>query len=653
MALGTPVAAAVAYSAAGGTSVAPAYPAGLSAGDGILLILGMKPSTANSGSVTTPSGWTLIDSLTGAGGYGTTLGADTGNTNLYIFAKDTVTGAETGSLSVTVANNNVCWAFMVRVPVGSGVLEYGAADGSRTTAPTLNTPFAVALTDSGTDPTAFAAGDLAIWAMCIPTDVTTPSQFSAPSVSATGATFGTAVEFNEPDSQTGNDIGGYSAYASVTAGSSTAAPSVTVTATGTVTNVRGPVVLVRVREVVPPAQGLTPSLYANTNSFFTQTVTASNTLAATAFANSNTFHAPTVQAGAVNLSPSLLVNPAAFYSADITQTGGVQSLTASLFVNSNTVYSAAASSSYGLVAARFDNTSAFSAATVSTSYTLAPASVANGNAFYGAAVGSTVALAASLYENASAFYGATIQQGTSLRPERVDNANGFYGPAVGRLVSPALFENQAVLYGPAITSSQDIEPARFDNAGAFYSVTVQATYALAFGDYVASGYADAGYFGLAVQSGGTVYAPGVEYDQALAPATLVNVAQFYPAHAGAGVTDLSPATVVNAEQFFAVTVDQALPRQHLIVELFANDNGFAEPQASTSNVLVASVVANVSTFPAARVRGRPFQTARHSSGSLIQRPVSMNEYSRPATVATKRPARLSATRPANVSRGAR
>ena len=71
---------------------------------------------------------------------------------------------------------------------------------------------------------------------------------SAQSITATGATFATATELNEPDSTTGNDIGGYSAYAHVDSGSSTTAPSVTTTVGGVLTNIRGPVVLVRIRE---------------------------------------------------------------------------------------------------------------------------------------------------------------------------------------------------------------------------------------------------------------------------------------------------------------------------------------------------------------------------------------------------------------------
>lgn len=250
MALGTPVAGAAAYSASGGTTVAPAYPSGILATDAVLLFVGQKPSTANGGTVTTPSGWTLREEITGAGGYGTTLGADTGNTNLRIYSWNTPVAGQTGNLTVTLGVNNISWAFIVRVPTGGGTLSYGSADGQRTTTPT--SPMSIALTN-GASATNFEAGDIALWAMCIPTDVTTPSQFSSQSITATGATFATAVEMNEPDSQTGNDIGGYSAYATVSSGSSSTAPTVAVTLAGTLTNVRGGVGLVRIREA-----GLSP-----------------------------------------------------------------------------------------------------------------------------------------------------------------------------------------------------------------------------------------------------------------------------------------------------------------------------------------------------------------------------------------------------------
>ena len=468
MALGTPTAAAVAYSASGGTSVAPAYPTGLAAGDVIVMFVGQKPSTANGGTVTTPTGWTLQDSLTGAGGYGTTLGADTGNTNLFVYTKDTVTGSETGNLSVTLGTNNVTWAFMVRVPTGTGTISYGTADGQRTTTPT--SPMSIALTN-GASATNFQAGDLALWAMCIPTDVTTPSQFSAESITATGATFGTAVEFNEPDSTTGNDIGGYSAYASVSSGSSTTAPTVTTNITGTLTNVRGPVVLLRVRETPPPTQGLTQSArFDNTNTFYSPTATQfapSQSLTPARYDNTNTIYSATVTPGAVNLAPSRYDNANAFYTPTVGQTGGAQTLNPSLYANASTFYSASVTATRELTPSRYDNT----------------------NTFYSASVSATKTLSPSRYDNSSTFYSATIsQQGGS------------------EILQPSFYNNQNTFYSPTITATA-------------YSIT--------FPDYVASGYVDANYVGLAVQNAAVFYSPALLYDQALSASTVASTTSFF------------------------------------------------------------------------------------------------------------------------------
>lgn len=283
MALGTPVAAAAAYSAQAGTTVTPAYPSGILATDVVLLFVGQKPSTANGGTVTTPTGWTLRDSLTAAGGYGTTLGVDTGNTNLFVYSWDTPVAGQTGTRSVTIGTNNITWAFMVRIPKGSEAARFGSADGQRTTAPTTGVSFSVSLTNGATA-TNFQAGDVAIWAMCVPTDNTTPAGFSAQTITATGATFGTVSELNEPDSPTGNDIGGYSAWASVTSGSSTAAPSVAVTPSGTQTNVnniRGPIVLLRVREL--------PAINAEVGSFTYTGQTITDTVARNINAEAGSF----------------------------------------------------------------------------------------------------------------------------------------------------------------------------------------------------------------------------------------------------------------------------------------------------------------------------------------------------------------------------
>jgi hypothetical protein len=240
MALGTPVLGTIAYSATNGTSVSPAYPAGIGAGDVLVLVIGQKPNAANGGTVATPAGWTLREERLAAGGYGTSLTADIGNTNLRFYTKNSVTGSESGTLAVTMATSGICWAVLVLVPADGGAISYGATDGEKTTAGNVSIAGAA---DPG-----FIGGDVALWALCIPTDVSTPSQFSAHAITASGATFGTASELGEPDTATNNDLGGMIAWAPVTAGTSSGAPTFTATAGGTNTNVRGPGVILRIRE---------------------------------------------------------------------------------------------------------------------------------------------------------------------------------------------------------------------------------------------------------------------------------------------------------------------------------------------------------------------------------------------------------------------
>lgn len=250
MALGTPVAGTVSYAT---FSPSVSWPSGITATDTVLLIIGQKPFAANGGTISSISDnygtnlWTLRGSLTAAGGYGATLGTDTGNTNLRIYSWNNVQASPTGSVFVNASDNDVAWTFMVRVPTSGGAISYGSATGSQSSTPSSS--LSVTLTD-GSPTTAFQTGDLALWAMCIPTDVTTPAQFTSQTITSSGATFATATEINEPDSSSGRDIGGFSAYTTVSSGSSSAAPTITATVAGTLTNVRGPVVVVRLRETL-------------------------------------------------------------------------------------------------------------------------------------------------------------------------------------------------------------------------------------------------------------------------------------------------------------------------------------------------------------------------------------------------------------------
>ncbi len=232
---------ALAYSALNGTSVSVPYPASNGAGDKLVLFVAQKPSTANSGSVTTPAGWTLVTSISAAGGFGITLSADTGNTNLYVFERIVPAGGLSGSLSVSLTTNNVAWAYMEWLTTDSRGWQNSA--GSTGSDSLGSVSFNCQFTDPGV-----SAGDFALVALCIPTDVTTPNQFSSQTLSQTGVTFGTFSENSEPDSSVGNDIGGWTGYAPVLSGTGSGNILFEVIATGTTGNTRGPAVFVRVRD---------------------------------------------------------------------------------------------------------------------------------------------------------------------------------------------------------------------------------------------------------------------------------------------------------------------------------------------------------------------------------------------------------------------
>lgn len=288
---------AIAYSASGGTSVTPAHPASPSAGDMLLLFVGQKPSSANSGTCDTPSGWTAVTSIVGAGGYGSTLGADTGNTNLFVFSK-VATGSESGNLSVTVGTNNVCWAQILRYSCPGDLWDVAATTGSDTSAGSVSVTFA---SDPGVQ-----AFDYGVVALCIPTDVSTPTQFSSEAYSQTGVTWSTVGEISEPDSNVGNDIGGVLASGIALTGPSSAAPVFTATAGGTTTNVRGPAVFVRLRALSLGGTGsgaLSPAAASGTGNVGSSGNSGSGTAAFAAVTGAGTGGASVSASGAAALAP--------------------------------------------------------------------------------------------------------------------------------------------------------------------------------------------------------------------------------------------------------------------------------------------------------------------------------------------------------------
>lgn len=176
-------------------------------------------------------------------------------------------------------------------------------------------------------------------------------------------------------------------------------------------------------------QSLTPSLFTNSQTFYSPTVSSTYGLTPSLFTNSQTFYAPTALAISP-LAPSLFTNSQTFYSATVTP--GSVDLSPSLFTNGQTFYSATVGSTYGLTPDLFTNSQTFPAATV------APGAVD---------------LAPSLFTNSQTFYQPTVAGGDVS-------------------VEPPLFTNGQTFYSPNVSATVDLQPGLFTNAQVFYPATV-------------------------------------------------------------------------------------------------------------------------------------------------------------------------------------
>jgi hypothetical protein len=225
---------AVAYGA--GTINVP-YPSSPVAGRALLLMVATKPGAT--ATINRPSGWTRRLASDAKGTFGTN-GSDAGPTRIAVFER-IADGTETGNVTVSITGGNSSWARIIELESSTGSFDIDMAVGEDTSSGTgfsaaCHIPFGWV-----------KAGDMLIGVAAKPTD---SGSWSNQNFSAAGITVGARTEMGEYATNTGNDIGGVSWYAQVTAGESTAD---TITATATTSNsTYGPAAIIRVRDTEPP-----------------------------------------------------------------------------------------------------------------------------------------------------------------------------------------------------------------------------------------------------------------------------------------------------------------------------------------------------------------------------------------------------------------
>jgi hypothetical protein len=299
---------AVAFSAANGASVSPAFPAGILEGDFCIMVCGQKPITHEGGVITTPSGWTTFGENIG-GGYGVAPAADTGTMRIKgWYLSSLATGSEGGTtVAISLSDSNVAWAQIYHYRFDyanfpSKTPSFQARFFQDTLAGNLQS----SLMAEFNTPT--IAGQMLLMAFAYPTDVATVPKFSAHNITQSGATI-TETEQEDFADATGNDIGGLVVSCTVT-GTGTGDIQVNATAAATNTNVRGSGFVLRIRElnIMRDVSVGSPSTV-----FGTPTVIGPlQTVSPAGIAKTTTFGAPTVGRGPVSVAPAGIAPTAAF-----------------------------------------------------------------------------------------------------------------------------------------------------------------------------------------------------------------------------------------------------------------------------------------------------------------------------------------------------
>ncbi len=230
--------------ATGTTSCTPSYPSGISADTSDLWCQVTGRSNTANALPTMPAGWTLVAYLEAGSG---TWGVDTGPRASWLFRKDTVTGSESGavtvSLSGSTANTLYASIFRTEKPAGGYTLDVSTATGSDISAGT-----GVSITASSSF--SFQANDLLIVGIGQLVDNSTSSSRA---ISASGITFGTLTLSRDVATTQGNDHRHIIYSVPVTSGSGTVAPTLSYTASASTTQATA--VFLRLRAVAPSVYG--------------------------------------------------------------------------------------------------------------------------------------------------------------------------------------------------------------------------------------------------------------------------------------------------------------------------------------------------------------------------------------------------------------
>lgn len=233
------------------TAVPVPYPASITLGDPLVLLVGCKPFNSV---ITTPPGWIPLGQVTNGSVAG---GADTGSMLMAAFAREAA-GGETGNLTVSIASGNSCYGSIYRyTKAANQSASFALATGTDAAA---GTTWSVAY---GSNP-GITSGDHLVLGAAWPSNAA--NTVSASALTATSATIAGIVAAGDRTLlvSTGNDMTGHTNHCNCSAGTASANPTWTATHTLATGN-DGSAVIVRIREVPKPSARAPTVVHAQAN----------------------------------------------------------------------------------------------------------------------------------------------------------------------------------------------------------------------------------------------------------------------------------------------------------------------------------------------------------------------------------------------------
>lgn len=182
----------------------------------------------------------------------------------------------------------------------------------------------------------------------------------------------------------------------------------------------------------------------------------SQTLTGTLFTNTNTFYGGTVQRGAVTLSGTLFTNTNTLYAGTVSTT---YTITGSLFTNSNAFYGGAVvPGAVTLTGSLFTDPDGFYGGTVSQSgapQTLVGSLFTNNQTFYAGDIKASITLSGPLFTDGDTFYGGTATTAYVITGSLYTDPDTFFGGVVSQPDAPQtlvgeLYANDNQFFGGVV-----------------------------------------------------------------------------------------------------------------------------------------------------------------------------------------------------------